>query len=321
VACAGPFQHPDWLLAWWRHIGRGELFVLAIHDGADLVGLAPFYIHSDVTTATRQLTLLGNGVSDTCDVLLDPSHAGAERALAERLLNPRGCWNACDLRDLPAHSRLIPTVGRANGASLQDDQPCVVLALSEWAHGADPLPARIRMDLRRRHRRAEELGPVRLELAGPQDVVPALEAVFDLHAARWRARGERGIFDRSDVTAFHREVAERFARRHWLRLHRFHVGDRLAAANYGFCVRRRAYSYVGGFDPDFAKLGAGGLMLHRIIRAAADEGAREFDLLRGEEGYKLRWGGQPRRQYRLTLRHDPEQCAAVFRKDHAQSRS
>jgi CelD/BcsL family acetyltransferase involved in cellulose biosynthesis len=41
---ATPFQHPDWLLPWWRHIGGGVLFVIAIQDGGEL---APFYVHAD----------------------------------------------------------------------------------------------------------------------------------------------------------------------------------------------------------------------------------------------------------------------------------
>jgi CelD/BcsL family acetyltransferase involved in cellulose biosynthesis len=44
---ATPFQHPDWLLPWWRHIGGGVLFVIAIQDGGELSELAPFYVHAD----------------------------------------------------------------------------------------------------------------------------------------------------------------------------------------------------------------------------------------------------------------------------------
>jgi CelD/BcsL family acetyltransferase involved in cellulose biosynthesis len=39
---AGPFQHPDWLLARWRYLGRGELLVLTIPDRADLGAVASF---------------------------------------------------------------------------------------------------------------------------------------------------------------------------------------------------------------------------------------------------------------------------------------
>ena len=75
----GPFQHPDRLLPWWRRLGGGELLVLAARDGAELLALAPFYITADAASGERQLTLLGNGVSDSCDVLLDPGRSGPRR--------------------------------------------------------------------------------------------------------------------------------------------------------------------------------------------------------------------------------------------------
>jgi len=68
-----------------------------------------------------------------------------------------------------------------------------------------------------------------------------------------------------------------------------------------FCVKRRGYSYIGGFAPEFAQLGAGRLIMNAIIDQAAAEGATEFDFLRGQEDYKLRWGGKIVQQYRVAL--------------------
>jgi CelD/BcsL family acetyltransferase involved in cellulose biosynthesis len=101
------------------------------------------------------------------------------------------------------------------------------------------------------------------------------------------------------VEAFHHEVAQRFAQRRWLRLYRLYFGTRMAAANYGFYLRSRAYSYIGGFDPDLANLSPGRIIIHQAICDAAQEGAVEFDFLRGAEEYKYRWGGKTRAQHRL----------------------
>jgi CelD/BcsL family acetyltransferase involved in cellulose biosynthesis len=295
---AGPFQNPDWLLPWWRHIGNGQLFFLTIRDGAELVGIAPFYVHSD--GGVRQLTLLGNGVSDTCDLLIDPNCPGAEAALAHEIERCGACWDCYDFRDLPASSILIHLCRGGVCGTLSEDTPCVVLGLANWLAGGERAPCKkLLADLRRCRRRAEEIGPVRIELTQGDAVSDALEALFQIHASRWNALGASGMLCGASVQAFHHEVAERFARRGWLRLCRLYVGHRLAAVTYGFCVRRRAYYYIGGFDPEFSRLGAGRIILDEVIRQAAQEGAAEFDFLRGEEGYKLRWGGRPRPQYRV----------------------
>src|SRR5437016_5851015 len=34
---ATPFQSPDWLIPWWRHLGEGELMVLALRQNGRLI--------------------------------------------------------------------------------------------------------------------------------------------------------------------------------------------------------------------------------------------------------------------------------------------
>src|SRR5438270_8839342 len=116
---AGPFQHPDWLLVWWRHLGRGELLVLTVRDRADLVAVAPFYIHADAAQGVRQLTLLGNGVSDTCDILIDEDAPDSLPALITGLLARRDHWRSFDLRDVPSSSVLISVMARQFGGSIE----------------------------------------------------------------------------------------------------------------------------------------------------------------------------------------------------------
>jgi CelD/BcsL family acetyltransferase involved in cellulose biosynthesis len=298
---AGPFQHPDWLLPWWRCLGSGELLVLTVRDRAELVAVAPFYIYSDAARSIRQLTLLGNGISDSCDILLDENVPGSEQAVITGLIARQEYWNAYDFRDVPAGSVLVSTIAHQLGGSSEEDTPCVVLELhDDWkAEGARALPRKVLADLHRCRRRAEEIGQLRIGLAAAGQVSDALDGLFSLHERRWVALGERGVLSGSDVEAFHQEVAERFAHRAWLRLYRLYFGTRMAAANYGFCVRSRAYSYIGGFDPELANLSPGRMILYKAICDAAREGAGEFDLLRGAEKYKYRWGGRTRPQHRV----------------------
>jgi CelD/BcsL family acetyltransferase involved in cellulose biosynthesis len=79
------------------------------------------------------------------------------------------------------------------------------------------------------------------------------------------------------------------------------IGSETAAVNYGFHVRDRAYSYIAGFNPDFAKVSPGSLAVRHAISEAVREGAQEFDFLRGGEFHKYRWGASDRRQYRVQV--------------------
>ncbi|MGJ4944827.1 GNAT family N-acetyltransferase [Bradyrhizobium sp. HKCCYLS1011] len=307
---AGPFQHPDWLLSWWRWLGGGQLFVLAVRDGAELAALAPFYITTEAASGERQLTLLGNGVSDCCDVLLDPGRSGAKAALAEALKTRSAGWTSYDLRDLPPDSALLSIFGDEPEASISRDTPTVVVDLRGGAEGS-LLSPRMTADLRRCRRRAEEIGVLSMDFASSEELIArAMDVLFALHHARWRARDEAGVLHGSEREAFYREVAARFARHGWLRLLTLSLGDRVVGASFDFQVRGRAYHYIGGFAPELGMLGIGSLMLQQLIARAIRDGAGEFDFLRGEEDYKRRWGGVPRPHYRIR----PKQVAETARK-------
>src|SRR5438132_12103970 len=66
--------YPSWIEAWWRTFcggggggvggGEGELAVVTVRDGADLVGVAPLYLTPPRGGAlrARELRLLGDGI-------------------------------------------------------------------------------------------------------------------------------------------------------------------------------------------------------------------------------------------------------------------
>jgi CelD/BcsL family acetyltransferase involved in cellulose biosynthesis len=59
--------------------------------------------------------------------------------------------------------------------------------------------------------------------------------------------------------------------------------------------------YNSGLDPGYQELSPGWALLGHLIRAAAEEGRRAVDLMRGGEDYKFRLGGEARYIERLTL--------------------
>jgi CelD/BcsL family acetyltransferase involved in cellulose biosynthesis len=162
-------------------------------------------------------------------------------------------------------------------------------------------PPRLLYNLRNAWRRAAARGDARIARAEMSSCSAALECLFELHSARWATQGEVGILSQPALQAFHRDVAIRFLRRGWLRLYTMQIGSNIVAANYGFHLRGRSYSYVGGFDSHFSKLSPGAMIIRHAISDAVRDGARVFDFLRGGEPYKYRWGARDERQFRLRI--------------------
>jgi CelD/BcsL family acetyltransferase involved in cellulose biosynthesis len=298
---ASPFQSPDWLLAWRRaFLTAGGLWTLAVRRDGGLVGLAPFFIYADRPSGRRQLTLLGNGLSDRQGLLARPeARAAVAQAVARRLAERRSCWDTADFRDLPEGSPLLDLPLPCRVERIEPEAPCPVLELP-----ADPaavlarLPRSRRTDLRRCARRLSEIAPLGFTRADPASLGEHLEAIVRLHGARREARGEPGKLADAAVVAFHAEAAAGLMRRGLLRLEALRLGGRIIAAHYGLRLGERGYSYLHAFDPEFAAFGPGWLMLASSLEAAARDGVRRFDFLRGREPYKYAWGAVDERQWR-----------------------
>jgi CelD/BcsL family acetyltransferase involved in cellulose biosynthesis len=307
---ATPFQSPEWLIPWWRHIGAGELWALALRRAGRLIGLVPFYVYVSPGLSERRVFLVGVGTSDYLDALFVSEFAGRGAAAAfAHLEAARQRWDVCDLQQLRPGSPLLHTPAPPGWKEeLMAPEACPVLALPaavEDLHGC--VPARLLKNIRYSWRRAEQHGPVRLERADQDNLRELLESLLRLHGARWSARGLTGVLTSDGVQNAHREAAPGLLSRGILRLYGLRLAGRVVACLYGFTTaeagRGRAYFYLGGFDPAFAHLSVGTLVIDHAIREAVREGAAEFDFLRGREAYKYRWGAQDRLTYRRLLRH------------------
>jgi CelD/BcsL family acetyltransferase involved in cellulose biosynthesis/SAM-dependent methyltransferase len=301
---ATPFQTPAWLFSWWRTFAPGELFTITVRRDGRLVGLAPLYIEN--REQRRRLLPLGLAVSDYLDFLLDPTMPqSAADAIAAHISNADIAWDLWELSDLSPEADALRMKGPDDcETSTGPYQACPVLFLSD-----DPLqwqqvvPAPKRRDLRIARNRAGRLGDIAFSVATTDSVSLALDSLIHLHSLRWQTQNEAGVLADPRVQDFHRSAAPALAEAGLLRLYTLTIGGVLAGVYYGFLHRHRAYAYLTGFDPAFAFESPGTLLIAHAIEQATREGAREFDMLRGQEHYKYRWGAEDRwTRYRLSRR-------------------
>ena len=310
---ATPFQTPEWLMPWWRHVGEGELWTLAVRHQGRLVGLAPLYIYVKPGTSRREVFLVGIATTDYLDALFEGDFAvcGAAAVFAH-LDRARQRWDVCDLQALRPESPLLHAAlpqGWQEEVSAQDACPMLTLpATVEELPGI--VPHRLLRNLRYYWRRAEKFAPVRVENATEANLAALLEALFQLHGARWSSRGGAGVLSPEAVQNAHRETVPALSSLGVLRLYGLRLGDRIVAGLYGFTYaaagKKRACAYVSGFDPFFERLSVGTLVMGHAVREAVREGAAEFDFLRGREAYKYLWGAKDRFTYRRRLWHTAE---------------
>src|SRR5207253_37282 len=112
-----------------------------------------------------------------------------------------------------------------------------------------------------------------------------LTTLIELHDARW---GETSRAFDPPRDSFHREFAAAALERGWLRLWTLDVDGRPAAAWLGYRMGGAEWYYQAGRDPALEREAVGFVLMAHTVRAALDDGMREYRLLLGGESYKDR---------------------------------
>jgi CelD/BcsL family acetyltransferase involved in cellulose biosynthesis len=280
-------------------------WALFLRQHGHLVGVVPLLVYP--RGDERVLTLMGAGVSDDQDVILDPMLAGSALGTALlRVCAQQDRWDVCEFENLRPESPLVQAHQRLTwprGRLLSHDTR-VALALPEGlADLGQIIPKGLLKQVQYLRRRADRDGlPVSVDAATPLTFNAFFDDFARLHRMRWAARGHDGMLN-AELEAFHRNAASRLVRHGLLRLYTLKLGDHTAAAFYGFSAKGRSLYYLSGFDPAFERYSPGSLIVaHAIERAVTEDHAHTFDFLRGREAYKRAWGATEQPLYRWSMR-------------------
>ena len=272
----------EWASTWWRHFGHGRpLHLVVVRRGTEPVGLLPLYRWKEGPMTV--LRFLGHGPADELGPVGDLDDGvplvrslrrslhrlDADLLLAEQL--PRGQdWGA-----LLGGRRLV-----------EEASPVVRFDAGGWEAYLRARSANFREQVRRRARKLAREHRVTYRLSdGSSNLDRDLDLLFRLHDARWAGAPTNFQAD----AAFHRAFAPVAVEQHWLRLWFLEVDGATVAALYGLRYAGIESYYQAGRDPAWNHYRVGFVLLAHAIRQAADDGIREYRLLRGAENYKLRF--------------------------------
>jgi CelD/BcsL family acetyltransferase involved in cellulose biosynthesis len=253
--------------------------------------------------------------ADYATVLAEPADLPAvAEAVAAYLASPdAGPWDVVDLRRLrcgdPAGEYLAVALGALEMTNswtlnVEREDVCPVATLpagTDMEGYLSTLGKKERHEVRRKVRRAQAVGEIRLE--DSTDPLRDLDVFIELHQKRW---GEDGLFrpgpggDQSRV--FFRRLFELFGPDGPLRLTFLTVGGRCIASGIHFETPDAILYYNAGVDPDARDLSPGVLMVHAYVARALAKGIRRLDFLRGDEPYKYDWGALDEPIQRILVR-------------------
>jgi len=294
---------------WWRHLGEGELLILAVRDGEELVGIAPLFA-TDGPHGGRVLAIVGCvEVSDYLDFIIAQGWEEAVyAALVDYLAGPGAPpWNVLDLCNIHQDSStlaMLPALAEARGwaVSMVRDDVCPVVVLpGTWEEYLEMLDGKQRHEIRRKLRRASAQVGLRWYVVGPEhELEVEVQDFLGLMAA---SSPDKTAFLTPQMRGFFRQLARVTYDAGWLQLAFLEIEGRKAAAYFNFIYNDRVLVYNSGLDwQTFPKLGAGIVLTAYCVRHAIEQGREVFDFMQGDERYKYQFGGQAVEVKRLTIR-------------------
>jgi CelD/BcsL family acetyltransferase involved in cellulose biosynthesis len=317
------FQRARWLRRWESVLaGRRSLRTRVFRNAQSgtLVG---------VLAETRELLQLPSGPGELIRLAggeevtdyLGPTALVKDRdavadAYVTALAGDRG-WDEVALGGLAAdtgwHERFAAAAARhgLGVVSADVEAVCPVVDLSGGLDGYFArLPGRLRQELVRKGRKlARDAGPYEVHAYTPATVAQGIEDF--LTQVRAGEDEKATFFRRPEMQQWFRALAAEYASDGTLRVHRLDIGTLNAAMTVSLVepVRESRESdvprpwglYNSSFDPTLAALAPGMVLITELIEQAAEEGCATFDLLRGDEPYKYRFGAVDRPIRTLTL--------------------
>ena len=313
--------HPSWLLPWWDVFGGEggrELRTLAVYDADRLVGLLPLLSRPHRYRRAipfRRLEMLGSGeleADETCGDYLGPlvekgREADVARAFAEALTtNGAGAWDELVIPAMNGEGgegsegsqggegglpKLLAAALEARDIRVALDERNVApyIALPETFDAyLGLLKQNKRAQLRKSLRAFEAWAggpPALVRVKTPAELAEGKRILIALHRERW---GGDGVFGSAKFRAFHDRVMPELLAKGALDLGWMVVHDQPVAAFYNFRCNGKLSFYQSGRKLDIPDEVRVGVTMHAyLIKAAIEEGMREYDFLAGASQYKM----------------------------------
>jgi CelD/BcsL family acetyltransferase involved in cellulose biosynthesis len=307
------FMTHMWQTTWWRHLGEGDLRILAVRDEQDvLLGLAPLFRvpHNEHNEIEGRAVLSTVGCVDVSDYLDWIARRGQEEPVFEALLEALDGtladeWKTLALCNIPEDSptlEWVPRLARARGwqvtQTIENKVPVFQVPAS-WEAYEELLEGKARREMRRKLRKAGPHNGVEWYILGPEhDLQVEVDAFIALLV---KSHPEKADFMDARNRAFFQSIARATLEGGQLQLAFLTLNEERIAAYMNFIYNRRVMVYNSGLDPAAYKLSPGIVLLAHLIRQAIEDEREIFDFLRGDESYKYDLGGRDTHVCRLTV--------------------
>lgn len=304
------FHTSRFLRRWCRHLrGRCDLRLRFVERDGELIGVVPEVREVEAAADGRRTVAHFAGGYHVTDYLGPVSRPEDRADVVDAwfaALAAEDDWDqltAGGLAEDAGWHDLIAARAEAAGFTVTGptrEDVCPVIDVSGgWDGYLDRLTSKQRHEIRRKARRlSREASTVKLVNADPEELHGEVDRFIELAAT---AEGEKGRFFDDEKAAFFHSLAAEFGPDRRFRIHRLDIDGGVAAYVVSLVFGDRWGLYNSAFERSLGHLSPGMVLVGEVIRIAAEHGCCTFDLLRGDEPYKYRFGAVDRPIQRVVI--------------------
>ena len=306
----------EWLSTWWKYFGeRRKLLLLTVEDENKIVAIAPLMLSKyklPFLGSVKKIEFLGVRHSDYNNFIISEKERECMRLITDYLIDVIADWDWIELKEIPENAENFDVLEKLFSDVSPDlkirKRVCNVCPYIPLPDSFDLLMKRLKKNMRQNLnkylRRIKKHHKVELKRydEGGFSVKEGMKVFFELHEKRWALKGLPGAFKSEKAFLnFHMDIAQLFADKGWLGLYFLMANDEPIAAQYNFEYYRKMYYYLGGFNPQFSNYSVGNLLTMFVLDRCIRRGFKEYDMMRGNEQYKLFWTNTCRRNFEVRL--------------------
>jgi CelD/BcsL family acetyltransferase involved in cellulose biosynthesis len=306
-----PFLRYEYLNTWWGTRGGGEwkqakLVLISAYENNTLIGIAPLFLAEH--NRKQSLMLLGSiEISDYLDLIVRQDDlslftSGLLDFLASNSTITFSCFDWYNLPDTsPTLATLKADVAKRGWLFTKETfRPSLYVPLpGDFKTYLASINKKQRHEIRRKMRRAEEYEkPIRWYIV---EDVDTLDTEIDDFLALMANDHDKDLFLSEEMRIQMQCSMQTAFKAGWLQLAFLEVNGQKAAGYLSFDYDNRIWIYNSGLNFDFKYLSPGWVLLGYMLQWANENGRSEFDFMRGEEGYKYKFGAIKRDVIRLKV--------------------
>jgi CelD/BcsL family acetyltransferase involved in cellulose biosynthesis len=304
----------EWLWGWWHIIAPRQrdkewrLHVLVVRLKGEITGIVPLAMRVAARAGVRirKLEFIGgDDLPDYQSPLFGHAPEAQARAAADYLSSAHDDWDILELHNLRRESAdlLQKAMQQALAVRVVDGEPCPFFSINEpWSGIAQRKSKLTRQTLQNQRRRIEREG-ICVRIVERPDAEPGLLGRMAALESRKLVGGLAGNLLLGRWPQFFDWLFKQLGTKGWISVAVMEKQDQLIAYNLFFRCGRSIWDYAKAFDPAYAKLSPGSMLLSAIVDYGHAKGYREYDFLRGAEPYKLKWATGVRQTFHLQAWH------------------